>query len=77
MTPATLVVDAANIVLRNLERIPDRPEVLALRSRALECIKVAEGWGARRPTVEEREKLMKDVLDLHTATRRLARTRRP
>jgi hypothetical protein len=66
-----LVIDAANVILRHLAEIPDGMEARALRERALECIKEATEWKVARPTVETREAMMKRVLALHVAVKRL------
>jgi hypothetical protein len=68
-----LVRDAIEIVVRRLSTLPPSPELEELRLRAEECLRQADGWAHRPPTVEEREAVMKRVLGLHTAVVRLER----
>lgn len=69
----TLVRDAIDVVLRRLAALPSTPDVDELRARAMECVHEADGWKAAAPTAEERERLMKRVLGLHTAVAKLER----
>lgn len=46
-----------------------------MRARAESYLREADGWSTSPPTVEERERLMKRVLGLHTAVAKLERQR--
>jgi len=70
-----LARDAIEIVLRRLAVLPASPEVEELRARAESYSREADGWSTSPPTVEERERLMKRVLGLHTAVAKLERQR--
>ena len=59
--------------MKNLAQLPDSAHARKVREKALACIKEAEGWRDHPPSVEQREALMKKVLGLHTAVRRLGR----
>jgi hypothetical protein len=69
----TLVVDALRVVLTNLNAMADSAESRRLREKAASVMKEAKGWKDVPPSVEQREALMKKVLGLHTAMRRLSR----
>jgi hypothetical protein len=73
MKGLSLVIDAVNVILRHLDEGPDGLEARELRSKALDYINEGLLWkDARpRPSVETREALMKKVLALHVAVRRL------
>jgi hypothetical protein len=66
-----MVLEAVDIVLRNLAELPDGADARKVREKALAYIKEAEGWRDHPPSVEKREALMKKVLGLHTAVSRL------
>jgi vacuolar-type H+-ATPase subunit E/Vma4 len=57
--------DAVEIVLRRLSSMATSPEVEDLRARAQECLQKVEGWKVAAPTAEERDRLMKRILNLH------------
>jgi hypothetical protein len=69
---SAVVVDAVNVILRGLARMPDAPEVHELRAKALACMRKASEPKAHAPTIDNDEALMKKVLDLHLEARRLA-----
>ena len=73
MRGLALVIEAVNIILRHLGELPDGPEVRELRGRGLGYINEAVLWKDVRPqpSVEMRESLMKKVLVLHVAVRKL------
>ena len=73
MRGLALVIEAVNIILRHLGELPDGPEVRELRHRGLGYINEAVLWKDVRPqpSVEMRESLMKKVLVLHVAVRKL------
>jgi hypothetical protein len=68
-----LVVDAVNVVLRELATMPDSRDARKLRETAGAYIDEAYHWSERAPSAEEREALMKKVLALHMKMSRLAR----
>lgn len=68
-----LARDAAESVLQRLAALPPTPEVDDLRRRIEDCRQQIEEWANRAPSVEDREKVMKHVLGLHTAVARLER----
>jgi hypothetical protein len=70
-----VIIEAANVILGRLDKLPESPDALDLREKVLACRQQAEGWKDRPPTVEQHERLMKEVLDLHVRVRRLTRTR--
>ena len=67
------IIDAVNIILRHLGEKPGGPEACELRDRGLGYINEAVLWrDARpRPTVQARVALMKKVLALHVAVKKL------
>jgi len=60
-----------------LAKLPDSPEVIALRATAAKLQAEAETWPEKPPTYEEREAMMKKVLVLHVAATKLARPPAP
>jgi hypothetical protein len=60
-----------------LARLPDSPELIALKATAAKLQAEAETWPEKPPTYEEREAMMKKVLGLHVAVTKLARTSTP
>ncbi len=64
---------AIEIVLRRLAAMAPSPEVDELRLRAEDYLQQAQGWAHTKPTVEDRESLMKRVLALHVDVARLER----
>ncbi len=75
MRGIALVIEAVNVVLRHLGEIPEGPEASALRDEGLGYINEALLWkeAQPRPSVETRNALMKKVLALHVAVRKLSR----
>jgi hypothetical protein len=70
-------MDAIQIALDQLAKMPDSPEVEALRSKAAACAEDARGWAQVRPTAEHKEAMMKDVLALQIAVTKLGTDRGP
>ena len=69
----SLVLDAVQIALGQLAKLPNSPEVEDLRTKALAYEKEAKHWSEKPPTSEQREAMMKKVLALHVAVTKLAR----
>jgi hypothetical protein len=69
----TLARDAIGVVLRRLSALPPSPEVEQLRLKAGDCLQQAQGWQHSKPTVEQRETLMRQVLKLHIEVAKLER----
>jgi hypothetical protein len=63
--------DAVDVVLRRLSILPPSQE--QLRAKAEEFRREADTWQPSMPPVEERERVMKQVLALHVAVARLER----
>ena len=78
MRGLALVIEAVNVVLKHLAQMSDGPEVRELRDEALGCINEAVLWKDEqpRPTVQQRDTLMKKVLALHIAANKLDARRR-
>jgi hypothetical protein len=70
-----LVVDAVNVVLKNLGQVKDNAEGRTLEELGFAYIQQAEGWKDHPPAVEQREALMRKVLALHIAASRIRRPR--
>jgi hypothetical protein len=68
-----LARDAIEIVLRRLSVMAPSPEVDGLRHRAEDYLQQAQGWAHTKPTVEDRERLMKRLLALHVDVAKLER----
>lgn len=73
MKEIRLVIESANIVLKNLAQVPDSPDADKLREKAFACVREAEAWKNRPTSVEKREALMKKVLALHATLSQLGR----
>jgi hypothetical protein len=69
----SLVLDAIEIALGQLAKLPDSPEVEELRTKALVYERDAKHWSEKAPTSEQREAMMKKVLALHILVTKLAR----
>jgi hypothetical protein len=68
-----LVQDSIESVLRRADSLPATPEADALRAKARAYLAQADSWGHTKPTAQEREKLMKEVLGLHVLVAKLER----
>jgi len=77
MRRITLVLNAIDVVLRGLSALEPSAEVDALRGRVEVCSRQAERWRGAPPTVEEGERVMKRVLQLHVEVARLQGPRKP
>jgi hypothetical protein len=73
----SLVMDAIQIALDQLAKMPDSPSVEALRSKAAAYAADAKGWAQVRPTAEHKEAMMKNVLALQIAVTKLGTERAP
>jgi hypothetical protein len=72
-----VIVNAVNVILKRLGKLVDSAEVRELREKALACLHEAEAWKHIPPTIEQRDGLMKTVLDLHVRARKLGGSLRP
>jgi hypothetical protein len=73
----SLVMDAIQIALDQLAKMPDSPEVEALRSKGAAYAADAKAWAQVRPTAEHKEAMMKNVLALQIAVTKLGTERGP
>jgi hypothetical protein len=71
----SLVKDAIELVVRRLSTLPPSAEVEALREKADEYLRNADGWKVSPQTPEERDRIMKHVLNLHSEVVELSRER--
>lgn len=71
----SLVMDAIQIAVDQLAKMPNSPEVEALRSKASAYADDARGWPHARPTAEHKEAMMKNVLALQIAVTKLGTER--
>mgnify|MGYP001197291293 CR=1 FL=1 len=60
-----------------LSRVPASDESQRLAGEARACQRVVHSWRHAAPSAEEREALMKRVLNLHIATAQLRRDSEP
>jgi hypothetical protein len=67
------VKDAITDVLARLTALPDSGEVEELRARAEEYQRERDTWTASAPPANEKEELMKRVLELHLAVAKIER----
>ncbi len=67
-----LVIDAVNVILRQLDGAPHSSELeaLALRQRGLACIEQTKDWKDQPPSAEQHDAVMKAVLALHLTVRK-------
>jgi hypothetical protein len=63
--------DAIDVVLRRLLMLPSSPEIDELLAKAEFLRLQADAWTSAPPSAEDRERLMKVVLQLHTDVTRL------
>jgi hypothetical protein len=63
-----LALDALTLVLDALARLPHSDERQRLEGEARACERVVNCWQYFPPTDEDREDLMRRLLDLHMAT---------
>jgi hypothetical protein len=76
-TRTLLALDALNAVLEALSRLPHSDDSQRLAGEARACERVVQCWRLYPPKDDEREDLMKRVLDLHIATALLRRGSEP
>jgi hypothetical protein len=76
-TRTLLALDALNAVLETLSRLPQSDDSQRLSGEARACERVVHCWHLYPPNDDEREDLMKRVLDLHIATAQLRRDSEP
>jgi hypothetical protein len=69
----SVVLNALRVTMRCLDMVPDSPESLKLRRRALAFEREAQEWPAKAPSPYEREAMMKQVLLLHVEVVKLGR----
>jgi hypothetical protein len=69
-----LALDALKAVIDALSRLPHSDDSQKLAGEAHACERIVNCWQYYPPTDEDREDLMKRVLDLHIATALLGRT---
>jgi hypothetical protein len=67
-----IVRDAIDMVGRHLATQPWSPGRAQLELWLEECRSAVDGWDTAPPTAEERDRVMKRVLQLHTALSRVA-----
>jgi hypothetical protein len=72
-----LALDALNLVLDTLGRLPHSDDRQRLEGQARACERVVSCWQYYPPTDEDREDLMRRLLDLHMATAQLRRGSEP
>jgi hypothetical protein len=69
----SIVRDAIDVLHRRLLVLPSTAEVEELRRKAGEFHEETDGWARAPPPLEERERLMKQVLKLHVDLAKLER----
>jgi hypothetical protein len=69
-----LALDALKAVLDALSGLPHTDDSQRLAGEARACERIVNCWQYYPPTDEDREDLMKRVLDLHLATAQLGRS---
>jgi hypothetical protein len=73
MPPASkrvaLALDAIDAVLELLSRAPHSDERRRLSDEARWCERLVRGWELEAPTSEQREVVMKRILNLHIAAK--------
>jgi hypothetical protein len=67
------VKEAIEDVLRRLSALASTPEIDGLRALAEGYLREAGAWSASHPAAEEKERLMKRLLKLHSEVARLER----
>jgi hypothetical protein len=72
-----IVRDATELVVRTLSAIAPSDERDVLLQRARDSLRTVEGWSIEKPTIKQREEVMKTVLHLHAAAAKLERRRPP
>ena len=60
-------------VVHRLAALPTSPEVEALHAKAIEYLREVEAWTSSHPVAQEKERLMKRALKLHTEVAKLER----
>jgi hypothetical protein len=71
----SLVLDAIDLALAQLAKMPDSVEVRAWRVKAVAYEADAKDWSLAPPTAEQREAMMKKILGLHVAVTKLREPR--
>ena len=73
---APLVAKAIRTATEQLAKMPGSPEVLALKHAVSTIEEEIDGWAIAPPATEQREGMMKKVMELHLAIARLVRPKR-
>lgn len=60
-------------ILHRLSALPPSPEAEALRAKAVEYMREVDAWTSTQPSAQEKERLMKRALKLHTEVAKLER----
>jgi hypothetical protein len=68
-----VILDAIEIAVHELAKLPDSPESSALRTKALAFEETAKAWPHAPPTQEKRGAMMQSVLALHVEVMKLVR----
>jgi hypothetical protein len=66
-----LTSDSIESVLRRITNLPPSREAEELRAKAVGYLDTVTAWKQERPSVEERGRLMKEVLGLYVAVTKL------
>jgi hypothetical protein len=69
----SLIKDPIDVIFRRLAALPPSPEVEDLCGKAKAYLRMTDDWKASPPTAEERNWLMKRVLELHVQVAKLER----
>jgi hypothetical protein len=67
------VKESIDDILRRISALPSSTEVLGLRALAEGYLKEAGTWSSSQPAAEQKERLMKRLLKLHSEVARLER----
>lgn len=70
---SALIIDAIQVALTELAKVPDCDAKRDLESRARACENIVMGWKTVPPSPDEREATMQSVLSLHVAVTKLRR----
>ena len=60
-------------ILHRLSALPSSPEVEAIRAKAVEYLGEVDAWTPSHPSAQEKERLMRRALKLHTEVAKLER----
>jgi hypothetical protein len=66
-----LTRDSIDSVLRRIASLPPSPEAEELRAKATEYLNTVTAWQQQKPSLQERERLMKQVLGLFVTVTKL------